>query len=180
MGMKKRLFVGYCRKNWTLLWLIFFIFLFSSTLLIDLGFDFSDDQDDYETYDEGNLPTLTEKTDTLQQYHLDGTGDLTLNHQQGTSNTTKTHQVDSIDSELGSEVATTAVTLMDHDSQQQQRQNTLNEFVNDGVYSSEPNLLIASNRLPGEADEGHNTNSLLQAILTEGNFQTVMISEAWE
>ncbi|CAO3598887.1 unnamed protein product [Absidia cylindrospora] len=114
--------------------------------MVNLGFDFSDDQGDYETYDEEKSPTVTEKTNGFneqQQYILDGSGDLTPTHQQDIQEATKTLHLDGIDSKQDTELAT-ATTLMDHDSLQQEQQDTWNESLDDEVFTNEPDVLIES------------------------------------
>ncbi|KAI8099944.1 armadillo-type protein [Halteromyces radiatus] len=124
--------------------------------MADLGFDFSDDQDDYQTYEDGNLSTLTEKTDisTEQQYHLSNVTDDLNNAAASSDNQTN----DKDDSD-----ATDIKTFMEH----QESSSGTDEQLDNDSFTKEPDSLIPSNRLLEAPNEGFSSESLLQAILTE-------------
>lgn len=147
--------------------------------IVDLGFDFSDDQDDYETYDDGNLSFLTEKPDvsTDLQHHLAVETETLTQTQQQQQQQLDTSTAVALYKQQGGN-GNDIGTLRSHDSQQQQQQqqqqkSTISstvqgELPDNELYTNEPDMLVETNDLLEDSEEGYNTNSLLQAILTEG------------
>ncbi|KAI8336174.1 armadillo-type protein [Chlamydoabsidia padenii] len=96
-----------------------------------------------------------------QQYHLGGPNNLTLSQQQiYIINAVARYHLG------GPENGNDIVTLMGNDSQQKST-TAIDEVSENDLYADQPHMLVESNRLLEEPEEGYNTNSLLQAILTE-------------
>lgn len=132
--------------------------------LIDLGFDFADDQDDYEVYDDRHLSTgLTDAHDPFSTGSKDGSSTL-LEQQQG----------DGSDRKSKSDDGGKTLPMNDDADPQEQKSDMVDEQTDAQTdhltNNNEPNILIASNMLleAPPLNESYSSNSLLEAILTEG------------